>query len=54
MGVARRFRHFSTRVSLSSHPELHMIVSGRDLDTSFPTGSASHMEGHINRGERHL
>jgi hypothetical protein len=45
MGVARLLRHFSTRVSLPSHPELHTIVSGRDLGTSVPTLSASRMEG---------
>src|SRR6266567_2187482 len=45
MGVARRFRHFSTRASLPSHRDLHTLVSGRDPGTSVPTLSASRMGG---------
>ena len=43
MGVAKLLRHFSTRASLPSHPELHTIVSRRDLGTSVPTLLASCM-----------
>src|SRR6266702_160417 len=53
MGVARRFRHCSTRASLPSHRELHTVVSGparheRTNFVSFPHGRPLH------RGSRHL